>query len=483
MIKSALYTPSLNIEVLKKGALSGADLLICDLEDSVKQADKDKSRETFLKFMELESKAKTAVRINSIDTLHGIKDINTIVQSSKQPDYIVLPKTVSPYQIQMVERILVDSKSNIKIFGLIETIEGVENVKEIVKASKRLEGLLFGAADFRSEVGCDYNSDSMKDAQISIIKACSKANIQSLDSPFFDIKNTLSFNDDVKYSKSIGFTGKCAIHPSQIPVINSFFMPSPEEIKKAVEILKIAQNGVGVTNGEMIDEAHKKYAKRILERAGALKKVEDPSTKTPTLQIDFSNINLNNNNNNNLCVLPSSNEGTDGLRQYKKISDNVYREQSGLYWDDFKVGDVFEHRPGRTVLDVDNVWFTLLTMNTQQVHFDQEYADKTEWKKLLVDSTFTLALVTGMSVKTVSSKVVANLGWDKVKMPKPVFAGDTIYAVSKVLSKRESKHRPKQGIVTVETKGINQRGETVIQFERTMLVYKRGHSPEEKSNY
>ena len=225
----------------------------------------------------------------------------------------------------------------------------------------------------------------------------------------------------------------------------------------------------------MIDEAYVKHAHRVLEQAGVLKKTEQSGC--PTYKIDFSGVQFPKN------PLPSSNESTDGIRQYKKIDDHVYREQSGLYWDDFKVGDVFEHRPGRTVLDVDNVWFTLLTMNTQQVHFDQEYADKTEWKKLLVDSTFTLALVTGMSVKTVSSKVVANLGWDKVKMPKPVFAGDTIYAVSKVLSKRESQKRPTQGIVTVETKGINQRGETVIQFERTMLVHKRGHSPEEKSNY
>ncbi|OBU78788.1 dehydratase [Mycoplasmoides gallisepticum] len=118
------------------------------------------------------------------------------------------------------------------------------------------------------------------------------------------------------------------------------------------------------------------------------------------------------------------------------------------------MGDVFEHRPGRTVLDVDNVWFTLLTLNPQQVHFDQHYADKTEWKKLLVDSTFTLALVTGMSVNSISGKVVANLGWDKVRLTNPVFAGDMIYAESTILSKRESKSRTIQGIVTVLTREL-----------------------------
>ena len=171
------------------------------------------------------------------------------------------------------------------------------------------------------------------------------------------------------------------------------------------------------------------------------------------------------------------------LPAYKPVGERRYRETSGLYWEDFEPGDVFEHRPGRTVLDVDNVYFTLLTMNTQQVHFDAAYAAKTEWKKLLVDSTFTLALLTGMSVRTVSAKVVANLGWDKVRATHPVFAGDTLYAESKVLHKREPKSRPTQGIVTVLTRGVNQDGVEVMSFERTMLVYRRGHSPEEAAGY
>ena len=171
------------------------------------------------------------------------------------------------------------------------------------------------------------------------------------------------------------------------------------------------------------------------------------------------------------------------LSAYKTVGDRRYRETSGLYYEDFEPGDVFEHRPGRTVLQTDNTWFTLLTMNTQQVHFDAAYAEQTEWQKMLVDSTFTLALLTGMSVRTVSAKVVANLGWDKVKASTPVFADDTLYAESTVLSKRESKSRPTQGIVSVATRGINQDGKEVMSFERTMLVYRRGHSPEEAAGY
>src|ERR1700689_1274021 len=171
------------------------------------------------------------------------------------------------------------------------------------------------------------------------------------------------------------------------------------------------------------------------------------------------------------------------LSAYRQLGPKRYRETSGLYFEDFEIGDIFEHRPGRTVLDVDNTWFTLLTLNIQQVHFDAAYAAKTEWKKMLVDSTLTLALLTGMSVRTVSAKVVANLGWDKVKATHPVFAGDTLYAESTVLAKRDSKSRPTQGIVTVSTRGVNQDGIEVMSFERAMLIYKRGHSPEAAANY
>jgi len=171
------------------------------------------------------------------------------------------------------------------------------------------------------------------------------------------------------------------------------------------------------------------------------------------------------------------------ISAYREVGTKRYRETSGLYYEDFEPGDMFEHRPGRTITETDNIWMTLLTMNTQPVHFDAVYAGKTEWKKMLVDGTFTLALLTGMSVRTVSAKVVANLGWDKVKATHPVFAGDTLYAESTVLHKRESKSRPTQGIVTVSTRGINQDGIEVMSFERTMLIYKRGYSPGTAANY
>ena len=141
------------------------------------------------------------------------------------------------------------------------------------------------------------------------------------------------------------------------------------------------------------------------------------------------------------------------------------------------MGDVYEHPLGRTVTTTDNAWFTLLTQNTAPLHFDHNYAAQTEFGRPLVDSTFTVALLSGQGVTDVSQNVFANLGWDEVRLPAPVFEGDTIYSRSEVLEKRDSRSRPNVGIVTVKTTGYNQDGETVITFRRTVMVYKRDHAP------
>ncbi len=151
---------------------------------------------------------------------------------------------------------------------------------------------------------------------------------------------------------------------------------------------------------------------------------------------------------------------------------------TGRVYEDFEVGDVYQHPLGRTVLAADNVWFTLLTQNTNPIHFDQAYAAKTEYKRPLVDSTFTLALVTGQSVADISQNAMANLGWDEVRLPNPLFEGDTVYSRSEVLEKRESKSRPNVGIVRFKTVGYTQERTIVIEFKRTVMIYKRGHAPQ-----
>ena len=148
----------------------------------------------------------------------------------------------------------------------------------------------------------------------------------------------------------------------------------------------------------------------------------------------------------------------------------------GRCYEDFEAGMVIRHPLGRTLTTTDNTWFTLLTMNTNPIHFDAHYAAQTEFGRPLVNSALTLALVTGLSVAGVSQYAV-NLGWDEIRMPAPVFEGDTIYAQTEVLSKRESKSRPHMGLVEIKTTGFKQDGAVVMEFRRTILVYRRGHVP------
>jgi acyl dehydratase len=163
----------------------------------------------------------------------------------------------------------------------------------------------------------------------------------------------------------------------------------------------------------------------------------------------------------------------------KEVAPGRWRAEAGRYFEDFAVGDVYEHRPGRTIGEADNTWFTLLTMNQHPLHFDAAYAARSEFGRPLVNSCLTLSLVAGMSVADVSQKAIANLGWTEIRLRAPVFVGDTLYAESEVLARRESNSRPTQGIVTVRTTGMKADGTVVISFERTILVPKRGHGVED----
>ena len=151
---------------------------------------------------------------------------------------------------------------------------------------------------------------------------------------------------------------------------------------------------------------------------------------------------------------------------------------TGRVYEDFEVGDVYDHPLGRTITQTDNSWFSLLTQNTNPIHFDRELSAATEFGKPLVNSALTLAMVTGQSVTDLSQNVMANLGWDKVRLPAPLFEGDTLYSRSEVLEKRESRSRPNVGIVKVKSTGYKQDGTVVIEYQRTFMVYKRGHVPQ-----
>jgi itaconyl-CoA hydratase len=161
--------------------------------------------------------------------------------------------------------------------------------------------------------------------------------------------------------------------------------------------------------------------------------------------------------------------------QAEEVGKQRYRASYGRYFEEFTVGDIYEHRPGRTITETDNIHFSLLTMNFHPMHCDAAHAAKSEFGQLLVNSGLTVAIVLGMSVNDVSGKAIANLGWKEIKLTGPVFWGDTLYAESEVLEKRESKSRPTQGIVTVHTRAFKQDGTAVMDFVRTALIAKKGY--------
>ena len=163
----------------------------------------------------------------------------------------------------------------------------------------------------------------------------------------------------------------------------------------------------------------------------------------------------------------------------REVALGRWRASAGRYFEDFTIGDVYEHRPGRTIGEADNTWFTLLTMNQHPLHFDEAYAAKSEFGRPVVNSCLTLSIVAGMSVADVSQKAIANLGWNDIRLTAPVFVGDTIYAESEVIAKRESKSRPTQGVVTVRTTGKKADGTVFMIYERTVLVPKRGYGVDE----
>ena len=171
------------------------------------------------------------------------------------------------------------------------------------------------------------------------------------------------------------------------------------------------------------------------------------------------------------------------MSKNKEIEPGRYRESYGRYYEDFVVGVIYEHRPGRTITQTDNIWFSLLTMNQHPLHIDEEFGKGTEFGKTLVLSPLTVSLMVGMSVSDISQKAIANLGWTDIVLPHPLYVGDTLYAESEVLEKREYKSRPNDGIVTVQTTGKNQDGTIVASYKRSALIPKKGHAVEDKIDY
>ena len=268
--RSWLFTPGTHAERFGKAAEVGADILIIDLEDAVSPSDKPKARKTAIDYLSTPKyEPHSALRINGLDTSAGVADLDALLSSHATPDYVVLPKTESAGHLLILDRLLTASGKDARLVGLIESARGLAGLEAIAAATPRLFGLMLGAADMAADLGAATAWDPLVHVRSRLVAACALAGVAPIDSPYFDIHDADGLQHEIDTCKAFGFTAKAAIHPSQVGPINAVFTPTDAEVHHARKVMSANQGGVGVVDGQMIDEAVARKARRILAAAGA----------------------------------------------------------------------------------------------------------------------------------------------------------------------------------------------------------------------
>src|SRR5277367_487176 len=268
--RSWLFTPATRPERFAKADQAGADVAILDLEDAVAPGDKARARTTALDYLARNPSdhAAHALRINGLDTQAGISDLEALLGSSAAPDFLVLPKTETVGHLRILERLLTAAGKDTRLIGLIESARGLAAVEAIATATPRLAGLMLGAADMAADLGAATAWQPLVFARGRLIAACALAGITPIDAPFFDLHDEVGLKHEVAAAVALGFAAKAAIHPAQVAAINAALTPSAEAVDKARAILAENAKGVGAVDGQMIDEAIARKARRTLAAAG-----------------------------------------------------------------------------------------------------------------------------------------------------------------------------------------------------------------------
>jgi (S)-citramalyl-CoA lyase len=266
--RSWLFTPATRPERFVKAAEAGADVLLIDLEDAVAPRDKSAARTTALDYLAgPRAGMLRALRINGLDTRAGISDLDALLGSAASPDFLVLPKTETAGHLQILDRLLAVGKAT-RLVGLIESARGLAALEAISTATPRLAGLMFGAADMSADLGAATAWQPLAYARGRLIAVCALADILAIDSPFFELHDEAGLKQEITAAVALGFSAKAAIHPAQIGPINAALTPSAEAVDKARAVIAVNAKGVGTVDGEMIDEAVARKARRTLAAAG-----------------------------------------------------------------------------------------------------------------------------------------------------------------------------------------------------------------------
>ena len=268
--RSWLFTPATRPERLAKASQVGADVAILDLEDAVAPGDKVRARATALDYLAdyASDGALHALRINGLDRRVGISDLDVLLESKAAPDFLVLPKTETPGHLLILDRLLTEAGEATRLIGLIESARGLAAVEAIATATPRLAGLMLGAADMAADLDAAVAWGPLGFARGRLIAACAMAGVTPIDAPFFDIRDEAGLRQEVAAAVALGFGAKAAIHPAQIGAINAALTPSAEAVERARKILAENAKGVGTVDGQMIDEAVARKARRTLVSAG-----------------------------------------------------------------------------------------------------------------------------------------------------------------------------------------------------------------------
>jgi (S)-citramalyl-CoA lyase len=268
--RSWLFTPATRPDRFAKASAAGADVAILDLEDAVAPKDKAQARNIALDYLagSPADGALRALRVNGLDTRAGISDLDALLGSSAAPDFLVLPKTETAGHLQILDRLLTSAGKATRLIGLIESAHALAAVEVIATATPRLAGLMLGAADMAADLGSATAWEPLAFARGRLIAACALAGVTPIDAPFFDLRDEGGLKQEVAAAVALGFAAKAAIHPAQIGAINAALTPSAEAVKKARAILAENAKGVGTVDGQMIDEAIARKARRTLAAAG-----------------------------------------------------------------------------------------------------------------------------------------------------------------------------------------------------------------------
>jgi (S)-citramalyl-CoA lyase len=268
--RSWLFTPATRPDRFAKASAAGADIAILDLEDAVAPGDKAQARTIALDYLadEPADGARHALRINGLDTRAGIADLDALLGFTAAPDFLVLPKTETAGHLQILDRLLTAAGKDTRLVGLIESAHGLAAVEAIAAATPRLAGLMLGAADMAADLGSATAWAPLAFARGRLIAACALAGVTPIDAPFFDLRDEAGLKQEVAAAVALGFAAKAAIHPMQVAEINAALTPSAEAVDKARAILAENAKGVGTIDGQMIDEAIARKARRTLAAAG-----------------------------------------------------------------------------------------------------------------------------------------------------------------------------------------------------------------------